>query len=96
MTYAVLVSEDGGPERPGCLVLEADALTFDGRRVRYADLGDVYVERSSGGPHPGRPSLVLERRRAGESLRITSLEGLGALHELAERVAAARSAKTAA
>ena len=95
MTYAVLVSEDDGPEQPGSLALEPDALRFpNGSRVRYAELGDVYVERRSGGPRSGRPSLVL-LRHDGERMRITSLEGLGALHELAEQVAAARCGKAA-
>ena len=95
MTYAVLVSEDDGPEQPGCLALEPDALRLpDGSRVRYAELGDVYVERKSGGSVSGRPSLVL-LCHDGERMRITSLEGLGALHELAERVAAARCGKAA-
>jgi hypothetical protein len=98
MTYAVVVSADDGPEQPGRLELESDCLRFaGGTPLRYADLGDVYVERRSGGSHTRRPSLVLIGRD-GERLRITSLEGLGALHELAEAVVDAREnrAKAAA
>jgi hypothetical protein len=86
MTYAVVVSADNGPGQAGRLDLEADSLTFSGgSRVRYADLGDIYLERRSSGP----PALVLNSR-AGDYLRIASLEGLGALHELAEQLVEAR------
>src|SRR5881394_2853598 len=86
MTYAVVISADDGPEQPGRLELEPDCLRFSGGSpVRYSDLGDVYVERRSGGSGGSRPTLVLISRD-GERLRITSLEGLGALHELAEAV----------
>jgi len=91
MTYAVVVSEDDGPEQAGRLEFEPDCLRFSGgSRVRYSELGDVYVERRSGGPPTAsRPALVLITR-TGERLRITSLEGLGALHELAAHVASER------
>jgi len=94
MTYAVVVSADDGPEQPGRLELAPDGLRFAGGiPMRYSDLGDVYVERRSGGSQGGRPALVLISR-GGERLRITSLEGLGALHELAEAVVESRG-KTA-
>jgi len=94
MTYAVVVSADDGPEQPGRLELEPDYLRFSGGDpIRYSDLGDVYVERRVGGSDWGRPALVLISRD-GERLRITSLEGLGALHELAEAVVESRG-KTA-
>jgi hypothetical protein len=90
MTYAVVVSEDDGPEHIGRLELERDCLRlFGGSTVRYDDLHDVYVERRSGGSSTSRPTLVLISRK-GERFRIGSLEGLGALHELAGRVAEAR------
>lgn len=86
MTYAVVVSTDDGPAEPGRLDLDPDAVSFSGRKqVRYADLGDIYLERRSSGP----PALVL-LSRSGERLRIASVEGLGALHELAEELVAAR------
>ena len=90
MTYAVVVSEDDGPELPGRLELERDCLRFSGgSSVRYADLRDVYVERRAGGDSPRRPSLVLISEQ-GDRFRISSLEGLGALHELAEELVEAR------
>ena len=91
MTYAVVVSEDDGPEHIGRLEFEHDCLRlFGASTVRYEDLRDVYVERRSGGSSTAsRPTLVLVSRQ-GARLRIASLEGLGALHELAERVADAR------
>jgi hypothetical protein len=91
MTYAVVVSTDDGPGLAGRIDLEADSFAFSGgSRVRYTDLRDIYLERRPSGP----PALVLYSRR-GDHLRIASLEGLGALHELAEELVEARS-KTAA
>lgn len=91
MTYAVVVSQDDGPELIGRLEFERDCLRLSGgSAVRYDDLRDVYVERRSGGSRTAnRPALVLISRQ-GERLRIGSLEGLGALHELAGKVAEAR------
>jgi hypothetical protein len=87
MTYAVVMSANGGPPEPGRLDLESDGFSFsEGRRVRYADLLDIYLERGSKGP----PALVLQPR-TGDPLRLVSLEGLGALHELAEELFVARS-----
>ncbi len=91
MTYAVVVSDDDGSERVGRLEFERDCLRiFGGSTVRFDDLREAYVERRSGGSAmASRPTLVLVSRQ-GERLRIGSLEGLGTLHELAERVAEAR------
>ena len=91
MTYAVVVSEDDGPEHIGRLEFEHECLRLSGgSAVRYDDLREVYVERRSGGSTTtSRLALVLISRQ-GERLRIGSLEGLGALHELAEKVAEAR------
>jgi hypothetical protein len=82
MTYAVVLSTDDEPGQTGRLDLGRDSFSFsDGRRVRYADLQDIYLERAPGKP----PSLVVEPR-SGDRLRFVSLEGLGALHELAELI----------
>jgi hypothetical protein len=87
MTYAVMVSTGDGPSRPGRLDLEPDCFSFsDGTRVQYRDLLDMYLERHSSEP----PVLVLQPR-TGERLRLASLEGLGALHELAEELFDART-----
>jgi hypothetical protein len=87
MTYAVVVSTDDGPGLAGRIDLEADSLAFSGgSRVRYTDLRDIYLERRPSGP----PALVLYSS-SGDHLRIASLEGLGALHELAEELVEARS-----
>ena len=84
MSYAVAISTDDGPVTTGSLELERDTFSFSGSTVRYADLRDIYLERRSDGP----PALVLHSR--GARLRIASLEGLGALHELAEELVGAR------
>ena len=89
MTYAVVVSADDGPAVAGRLDLDGDSLSFSGgSRVRYADLRDIYLERRPAAP----PALVLQSY-TGNNLRIASLEGLGALHELAEELVEARGKK---
>ena len=96
MTYAVVLSADDGPEQAGRLDLEDDGLRFSGgSRVRYADLRDVYFERRATG---GRSTALVLVSRDGERLRISSLQGLGVLHELAEELVGAREGcgKTAA
>jgi hypothetical protein len=91
MTYAVVVSTDDGPEHAGRLDLGTDSVTFSGGgRVRYSDLRDIYLER-----RPSSPPALVVQSRGGDRLRIASLEGLGALHELAEELVEARG-KTAA
>ena len=86
MTYAVMVSTDGGPAAPGRVALEPDSFSLsDGTRVRYRDVLDIYLERRSSEP----PALVLQPR-TGDLLRLVSLEGVGALHELAEELYDAR------
>jgi len=82
MTYAVVLSTDGEPAKAGRLDLEPRSFSFsDGRRVRYADLSDIYLERA-----PGKPTSLVVQPRSGDRLRFVSLEGLGALHELAEQI----------
>ncbi len=82
MTYAVVLSTDGQPGQTGRLDLERDSFSFsDGRRVRYSDLQDIYLERT-----PGTPTSLVVNSRSGSQLRFVSLEGLGALHELAEHI----------
>ncbi|HZO97975.1 MAG TPA: hypothetical protein VFB42_11430 [Gaiellaceae bacterium] len=89
MTYAVVLRADDGPDEPGRLELERDAvLVPGGRSVRYSDLGDVYLERLAGAGG-SRPTLVLVSR-GGERLRISTVEGPGALRELAEELVEAR------
>lgn len=82
MTYAVVLSTDAEPDQTGRLDLGQDSFSFsDGRRVRYADLQDIYLERA-----PGKPPSLVVQPRAGDRMRFVSLEGLGALHELAEQI----------
>jgi hypothetical protein len=98
MTYAVLWCENDGPELAGRLSMEPAGVTLFGtaagrqpasRDVQFAELEDVYVERTAPPRHSWRPSLVL-LTRAGDRLEIGSLQGLGALYELAEEVAGRR------
>jgi hypothetical protein len=82
MTYAVVLSTDDEPGRAGRLDLGSNCFTFsDGRRVRYADLSAIFLERA-----PGKPPSLVVQPRSGDQLRFVSLEGLGALHELAEHI----------
>jgi hypothetical protein len=87
MSYAVRWRENAGPLVAGGLSLTEGGLELKGtsaqRKLGYGDVSGLYLERSPG------PVLVLVTGR-GDRLVIGSLEGLGVLHELADRVAAAR------
>src|SRR5206468_1082887 len=86
VSYAVVWRENGGPTCVGGLVLVGAGLELSGaatrRNVPYDDLRELYVHRTD------KPALVLVTS-AGDSFAIASLQGLGALHELADRVAVA-------
>jgi len=88
-SFAVLWSESSLPARAGKLVLDDSALSFEGpgfvHRVFYEDIESVHVGRGNGERMAGRPALVLDLA-VGGPLRIGSLEGLGVLSELAERM----------
>lgn len=91
MTYAVVVSEGDGLNRTDRLELDSHRVAFSsGEQVALADLRDVYLERRPNSP----PALVMISRQ-GDRFRVSSLEGLGALHELAEAVASARGGVSA-
>jgi len=94
MTYAVLWRENEGPEFAGGLLLAAAGIELSGtaagqpaeqREVPYDDMRDLYLERP-----PSRHAALVLVTRDGDRLAIESLQGGGALHELADQVAAAR------
>jgi hypothetical protein len=89
MTYAVRWRENGGPAFTGGLLLTEGGLELTGtpkrRGVGYGELRELYFDRTPDA------TLVLVTNR-GDRLAIGSLQGLGALHELADRVAVARGA----
>jgi hypothetical protein len=89
MTYAVVWRENEGESYAGELSLDHDAVVLSGtasgvresqRRLRFDDLADARVERRDG------PLLVL-LGPTGSRVEVASLEGAGALHELAEQIA---------
>ena len=98
MTYGVVWSESTEPVHAGSLELGDTSLLLAGtsngsrdsrRELSFDELVDVWIERGSSVRLGGRPTLVL-RLRAGRLVRIASVEGRGALHELAGRLADAR------
>ncbi|MEI8104465.1 MAG: hypothetical protein WCH31_01320 [Actinomycetes bacterium] len=102
MSYAVVWRENGGSAHAAGLDLRLNEIHLSGaptgpdaeRTLPYTELREVFFER--GAPLVGRagPRLVFVfdgRRR----LEITSLDGVGALHEIATQVEGARG-KTAA
>jgi hypothetical protein len=101
MSYAVLWSEDGGPTRVGKLELCDHALFLDGTNgdsrpstLVLDEIASVRIARGRGDRLQGRPVLILERNGRG-AVRVATLSGVGALHELAELVGA-RDAHAAA
>lgn len=104
-TYAVAWRDGEGPTRVGKLELLRDGIhleggSADGRlfasTIRYRDLSGIGMARPGHAERlNGRPTLVLER--AGRrSLRIASVEGLGATAEIFARVAGLVPASAAA
>jgi hypothetical protein len=94
-SYAVLWSEPSEPVESGKLELEPKGLRFEGssgsrraphvHRLPYEEIEGVHVGRRSPERLGGRPSLVLDLVRGGP-LRIGSINGVGMLNELAERL----------
>jgi hypothetical protein len=94
-SYAVLWSEPGEPVRAGKLELELEGLCFEGargtrsarhvHRLAYEDIDAVHVGRGPRERLAGRPALVIDRF-VGGPLRIGSVQGVGMLTELAERL----------
>lgn len=91
MSYAVVWSENGGAPRAGRLDLAGGSVRLccsPVRELAYADVAAVHIDRHPTLRLAGRPTLVIESR-AGDSFRVTSLEGAGMLSELAEQLQAA-------
>jgi hypothetical protein len=86
--YAVLWCT-GEDVESGRLEARADGFDFEGRTggcaIRFADVTGAAIARGRDQRLRGLPVLAL-LLRGGAAVRIASLEGSGALHELAERV----------
>lgn len=92
MAYAVVWTENGGAPRAGRLELGSASLRLGGepgRELTYDEIVDVRIDRHPKLRLAGRPTLVIESR-AGNSIRVASLDGMGTLHELAECLHSAR------
>jgi hypothetical protein len=93
MSYAVAWSENAGPKNVGRLELTANAIRLIGslaKRLGLADLISARIERRCESPWQRRPVLVLVDRD-GTTIELCSLQGLGALLELADDVLDARA-----
>jgi hypothetical protein len=90
MTSYTVIWDDGEPLEAGRLEVAREGIAFHGAvrelAVGFDDIDSVRVGRGSGERIGGRPSLVLGLR-GGRPLRIGSLDGLGALNELAASLA---------
>ncbi|HEX2287703.1 MAG TPA: hypothetical protein VHK46_04255 [Gaiellaceae bacterium] len=93
ISYAVTWQEPDGDRHSGRLELDADALRLEGRNgdgrrtkvVRYGDLKEFRLARSSGDRVQGRPTLVLELTN-GSELKLASVAQPGIVAELADRL----------
>ena len=100
-SYAVLWSEPSEPVESGKLELEPRGLRFEGssgsrraphvHRLSYEEIEAVHVGRGSPERLGGRPALVLDLVTGGR-LRIGSINGVGLLNELAERLGTLKAA----
>jgi hypothetical protein len=88
MTYAVVWSDRGGPSFAGSLELQGGSAVLSGsvaggehalHRLLLSELEGVRLERRR-----NEPPVVVVRVSGGARLEIASLEGGGALYELAE------------
>ncbi len=102
-TYAVIWSDAGELFAVGKLELEPAALRFEGstgthapyiHRIQYAQVASLRIERGGRERLRGKPTLVLELSD-GRRLRIGSVDGPGALTELAERLGRLKGARFA-
>jgi len=98
MSYAIVWSENDERPYTGRLELTSAAVALTGyragapearRQLSLEDLEAAYLERGARAKLPWEPALVLVTRD-GDRVAIGSLEGLGALHELADAVACGR------
>jgi hypothetical protein len=97
MSYAIVWTENDGLRLTGRLDLTAAGVVLTGiragasapRELSYSDLTTARLERSTHVEFPSEPALALGTQ-AGDRLVIGSLEGVGALHELADELAWAR------
>lgn len=94
-SYAVLWREGGGPIYAGKAELGARGLRLEGSRhgrhpsfltIRYEDLAGLGLTRAREECLYGKLTLRLELRRGG-AVEIASLNGLGTIRELEERLA---------
>jgi hypothetical protein len=91
VNYAILWSEAGGPVIAGKVELRDGSLIFDGtngtrRRfaIALADVVSVRIARGPGDRLQGRPVLLLDTSQG--DVRVATLNGTGALHELADLI----------
>ena len=98
MSHAIVWSENDQPAYAGRVEVTPRAVVLSGRgegrpeahrEVRFGDLVASFLERRVPAAQVCEPALVLVTRD-GDRVAIGSLEGLGALHELADEVACAR------
>jgi hypothetical protein len=95
MSYAVVWNTNDGPDcvgkvelLPGMIQLlgvVGDGVSDADIDLRLDDLDSMCLERCTPPKNSWEPALVLVTR-SGDRIAIGSLEGLGALHELAESV----------
>ncbi len=103
VTYAVVWNDETGTSFAGKLELIEGCVVLSGRgpegsegerRLPVSELTDVHVGQLSRAQAAASRGLVLVGGD-GKRLEIASLEGVGALHELAEGIAWARGAAAA-
>jgi hypothetical protein len=97
MSYAIVWTENDGPRYTGRLDVTVDALVLTATgpgalalsELRYRDLTTAHLDRAAQAELPSEPALVLGTQQR-DRVVIGSLEGVGALHELADELALAR------
>ena len=96
MTYAVTWNENNGPEYVGKLDLGSGCVQLSGatqgcgtvRRLAADEVASVRLERQAGKLWAG--SVLVIAGRDGTVLRLTPLQGLGVVHEIADELQSVR------
>lgn len=100
-SYAVTWREGDGPVNAGKLVLGDTGFRLEGgnprgrlsaKNVRYADVSSVETARRPPERINGRPTAIVGRPERAP-LAMATVDGLGSVHELVERLAAAISGR---
>jgi len=101
MNYAILWSEELSATHAGKLELRDTSLVLNGvngsgpirRELEIGDIRSLRIGRGRGERLGGRPALVLQLLQGG-TVRLATLAGVGALHEIVDHISGRDHSRT--